>query len=52
MATPTNFSLGPSYDSVEEVFGDNLSRLKKVKAIYDPKKVWSKGWVIEPDFGA
>ncbi|KAF9456595.1 hypothetical protein BDZ94DRAFT_1326870 [Collybia nuda] len=47
--TPTNFSLGSDYDSVEEVFGKNLSRLRKVKAIYDPKKVWRKGWAIEPD---
>ncbi|KAF9467436.1 FAD-binding domain-containing protein [Collybia nuda] len=50
LATPTNFSLGPKYNTVEDVFGDNLSRLKKIKAIYDPKKVWNKGWVIEPDF--
>ncbi|KAF9456332.1 hypothetical protein BDZ94DRAFT_1302616 [Collybia nuda] len=48
--TPTNFSLGSDYDGVEEVFGNNLSRLRKVKAIYDPKKVWRKGWAIEPDF--
>ena len=30
--------------------GENLSRLRKVKAKYDPKKVWSKGLVIEPLF--
>ncbi|KAF8960616.1 FAD-binding domain-containing protein [Flammula alnicola] len=34
----------------EDVFGENLPRLRKVKAKYDPKKVWSKGIVIEPDF--
>lgn len=49
LATSTNFSLGPTYDSVEEVFGENLGRLKKIKAKYDPSKVWSKGWVIEPE---
>lgn len=32
----------------EDVFGKNLTRLRKVKAKYDPKKVWSKGFVIEP----
>ena len=34
----------------EDVFGENLTRLRKVKAKYDPKKVWSKGVVIEPLF--
>lgn len=32
----------------EDVFGANLTRLRKVKAKYDPEKVWSKGIVIEP----
>lgn len=32
----------------EDVFGENLTRLRKIKAKYDPKKVWSKGVVIEP----
>ncbi|KAI0080431.1 FAD-binding domain-containing protein [Panus rudis PR-1116 ss-1] len=50
LPSPANFSLGPDYDTAEEVYGDNLPRLKKVKAKYDPKKVWRKGWVIEPDF--
>lgn len=49
LATSTNFSLGPTYDSVEEVFGENLGRLKKIKAKYDPSKIWSKGWIIEPE---
>lgn len=32
----------------EDVFGQNLPRLREVKATYDPKKVFSKGIVIEP----
>ena len=32
----------------EDVFGDNYTRLRRVKAKYDPRKVWSKGVVIEP----
>ncbi|KAI0824925.1 FAD-binding domain-containing protein [Trametes gibbosa] len=32
----------------EDVFGEQLPRLRKIKAEYDPKKVWSKGFVIEP----
>ncbi|KAI0765190.1 FAD-binding domain-containing protein [Fomes fomentarius] len=32
----------------EDVFGRNLPRLQEVKAKYDPKKVFSKGIVIEP----
>ncbi|KAI0674668.1 FAD-binding domain-containing protein [Trametes maxima] len=32
----------------EDVFGEHLPRLRRVKAKYDPKKVWSKGFVIEP----
>ncbi|KAA1467505.1 FAD-binding domain-containing protein [Dentipellis sp. KUC8613] len=34
----------------EAVFGPNLPRLRKLKAKYDPKNVWSKGFTIEPDF--
>ncbi|TFY67759.1 hypothetical protein EVG20_g3835 [Dentipellis fragilis] len=34
----------------EAVFGQNLPRLRKLKAKYDPKNVWSKGFTIEPDF--
>ncbi|TBU47887.1 FAD-binding domain-containing protein [Dichomitus squalens] len=36
------------HEKPEDVFGDNYTRLRKVKAKYDPKKVWSKGIVIEP----
>ena len=36
------------HEKPEDVFGENLTRLRKVKAKYDPKKVWSKGLVIEP----
>ncbi|GJE93919.1 FAD-binding domain-containing protein [Phanerochaete sordida] len=32
----------------EDVFGANLPRLRKLKAKYDPHKVFSKGVVIEP----
>lgn len=32
----------------EDVFGEHLPRLRKIKAKYDPKKVWNKGFVIEP----
>ncbi|KAF8885448.1 FAD-binding domain-containing protein [Infundibulicybe gibba] len=49
--TPGNFAVGPESVSSAEVYGDALSRLRKIKAQYDPKKVWSRGWVIEPDFG-
>jgi len=37
-------------EAPEDVFGDNLPRLRKLKAKYDPTNVWSKGFVIEPDF--
>jgi len=47
--TSTNFALGPEYESQEDVYGENLTRLRKVKAKYDPKKVWRRGWAIEPD---
>ncbi|KAI0322969.1 FAD-binding domain-containing protein [Amylostereum chailletii] len=36
-------------ERAEDVFGQNLPRLRKVKAKYDPKQIWSKGFVIEPD---
>jgi hypothetical protein len=44
-----NLSRG-NEDKIEDVFGVNLPRLRKLKAKYDPKKIWSKGYVIEPDF--
>jgi len=43
-----NFAAGD--EAPEDVFGDNLPRLRKLKAKYDPTNVWSKGLVIEPDF--
>ena len=36
------------HEKPEDVFGENLTRLRKAKAKYDPTKVWSKGLVIEP----
>ncbi|KAF5372441.1 hypothetical protein D9757_009925 [Collybiopsis confluens] len=32
----------------EDVFGSNLPKLQRLKAKYDPGRVWSKGFVIEP----
>jgi len=53
LLTPPNFVLEPGTVSAEDVYGSNLPRLRKLKAKYDPKKVWSKSVVvIEPDFGA
>jgi hypothetical protein len=43
-----NFAAGD--EAPEDVFGDNLPRLRKLKAKYDPTNVWSKGLLIEPDF--
>jgi Berberine and berberine like len=37
-------------EKVEDIFGVNLPRLRKLKAKYDPKKIWSRAHVIEPDF--
>ena len=37
-------------ENPEDVFGDSLPRLRKIKAKYDPEKVWKKGCVIEPLF--
>ncbi|TCD63939.1 hypothetical protein EIP91_004749 [Steccherinum ochraceum] len=48
LPTPANMALGPDYTSTEEVYGENLPRLRKIKAKYDPTKVWRRGWVIEP----
>lgn len=33
-----------------DVFGESEARLRKGKAKYDPKNVWSKGFIIEPLF--
>ncbi|KAJ8090647.1 hypothetical protein PM082_018204 [Marasmius tenuissimus] len=46
LATPASFALSPEYVSVEEMFGDNLPRLRELKKTYDPERVWSRGWVI------
>ena len=43
-----NFAQGD--ERIEEVHGPNLPRLRKLKAKYDPKKLWKTGCVIEPDF--
>ena len=43
-------SMAQGDEGAEAVFGANLPRLRKVKAKCDPKKLWSKGVVIEPDF--
>ena len=37
-------------ENPEDVFGENLPRLRKIKAKYDPKNIWSKGLAIEPLF--
>ncbi|KAK7439343.1 hypothetical protein VKT23_017569 [Stygiomarasmius scandens] len=50
LTTPSSFCLDPKYESVEDIYGENLPKLKKLKAKYDPEKIWSKGWLIEPDF--
>ena len=39
-------------ESPEDVFRANLPRLRKIKAEYDGKKLWSKGFTIDPDFSA
>ncbi|KAG7087192.1 hypothetical protein E1B28_013173 [Marasmius oreades] len=49
LITPPSFALSPQSVPAEKIWGDNLPKLRKLKAKYDPKKVWSKGWCIEPD---
>ncbi|KAG7093106.1 hypothetical protein E1B28_009392 [Marasmius oreades] len=49
---PASLAQSPQTETVEDVFGSNLPKLRTVKAKYDPGKVWSKGWVIEPDFSS
>ncbi|PFH47766.1 hypothetical protein AMATHDRAFT_6434 [Amanita thiersii Skay4041] len=46
--TPSNHALG--HEDMSEVYGENYARLRKLKAKYDPGKVWSKGCFIEPNF--
>ncbi|KAJ8095785.1 hypothetical protein PM082_022892 [Marasmius tenuissimus] len=48
LPTPQLFAYSPETESSDEVWGENLSKLRKLKSRYDPGKVWSKGWVIEP----
>lgn len=43
-----NFSQGE--EPPEVVHGPNLPRLRKLKAKYDPKGLWTKGVFIEPNF--
>ena len=43
-------SMAQGGERAEDVWGANLQRLRRVKAKYDPKKVFSKGVVIEPLF--
>ncbi|PPR06269.1 hypothetical protein CVT24_000888 [Panaeolus cyanescens] len=49
LTTPASFALNPQVVTPEQVWGDNYPKLRKLKAKYDPKKVWSRGWCIEPD---
>ncbi|KAF8634135.1 hypothetical protein AX17_004279 [Amanita inopinata Kibby_2008] len=48
LPTPANIALGD--EDIRDVYGANFGRLKRLKARYDPHKVWSQGWVIEPEF--
>lgn len=41
-------NLAQGSEKPEDVFGDNLHRLRKVKAKYDPKQVLHKGIMIDP----
>ncbi|KAF8148698.1 FAD-binding domain-containing protein [Crassisporium funariophilum] len=43
-----NFAQGD--EPLEQVFGPNLPKLSKLKAKYDPQRLWKKGMFIEPDF--
>ncbi|KAF9264369.1 FAD-binding domain-containing protein [Marasmius fiardii PR-910] len=48
LITPASFALNPQTVPPEKIWGSNLPKLRKLKAKYDPKKVWTKGWFIEP----
>ena len=39
-------------EELKDIFGDNLARLRKVKAKYDPNGIWRKGVVITPNIEA
>ncbi|PPQ72897.1 hypothetical protein CVT24_001494 [Panaeolus cyanescens] len=49
LITPAGFALNPEVVAPEKVWGDNYPKLRKLKAKYDPGKVWSRGWCIEPE---
>ncbi len=38
------------HEGVADVYGKNYARLRKLKAKYDPEKVWNKGYTISPVF--
>lgn len=40
-----SLNLTQGNEDPEDVFGTNLHRFRKLKAKYDPKKIWSKGLV-------
>ncbi|KAA1475122.1 FAD-binding domain-containing protein [Dentipellis sp. KUC8613] len=42
-------SIAQGDEPVEVVFGQNVGRLRKVKAKYDPERVWKRGVVVEPN---
>ncbi|KAF5010514.1 hypothetical protein FDECE_3331 [Fusarium decemcellulare] len=39
-----------SDQKVEDLWGQSLPRLRRVKAKYDPKCIFDRGWHIDPDF--
>ena len=43
-------NMARGHERPEDLWGENLPRLRRIKAKYDPKKVFSKGVVIEPLF--
>lgn len=43
-------SMAQGGERPEDVWGENLPRLRRVKAKYDPNKVFSKGVTVEPLF--
>lgn len=44
------FTMTQGDEDPETVFGSNLPKLRKLRAKYDPGKLWAKGVEIEPDF--
>jgi FAD/FMN-containing dehydrogenase len=44
------FSMAQGDEKPEDVFGDNLPRLRKLKGKYDPRNVFHKGVAILPAF--